>query len=117
MGKLVWPAGYAMCLSLLETPSLLSLLLPEDSPRPSLFLEVGAGCGLAALAAAGAIHAASSSARPADRVVATELTEEGVQLLEANNALCGGLIDEVRCAGSTSSRMLMESHVSSRVYR
>ena len=95
MGKLVWPAGYAMCLSLLETPSLLSLLLPKDSPRPSLFLEVGAGCGLAALAAAGAIHAASSSARPVDRVVATEMTEEGVQLLEANNALCGGLIDEV----------------------
>ena len=74
MGKVVWPAAQALAEDLIEfwraEPA-----MPEAA---ATFVEVAAGAGLPALVAA-------SAGSTFGRVVATDLTEEGMQLLAAND--------------------------------
>ena len=75
MGKVVWPAAQALAEDLIEFWRAVEPAMPKAE---ATFIEVAAGAGLPSLVAA----AAGSSF---GRVVATDFTEEGVQLLAANN--------------------------------
>ena len=73
MGKVVWPAAHALAELLLEA---------WRAPRDEVvtLVEVAAGAGLPSLVAASEACSACFA-----RVVATDFTEEGVQLLRAND--------------------------------
>ena len=75
MGKVVWPAAHALAELLLESASEKA---PEE--RCAAFVEVAAGAGLPSLVAA-----SSTCGGAFGRVVATDFTEEQVQLLDAND--------------------------------
>ena len=74
MGKVVWPAAQALAEDLIEF-----WRAEPATPEPAAtFIEVAAGAGLPSLVAA-------SAGSTFGRVVATDFTEEGVQLLAAND--------------------------------
>ena len=74
MGKVVWPAAQALAEDLIE----FWRAEPAAPEAAATFVEVAAGAGLPSLVAA---RAGSTFGR----VVATDFTEEGVQLLAAND--------------------------------
>ena len=74
MGKVVWPAAQALAEDLIE----FWRAEPAMQKAEATFIEVAAGAGLPSLVA-------SSAGSTFGRVVATDFTEEGVQLLAANN--------------------------------
>lgn len=83
MGKVVWPAAHALAELLLEA---------WRAPRGEdvTLVEVAAGAGLPSLVAASEACAACFA-----RVVATDFTEEGVQLLRANHERNGARVAAV----------------------
>jgi hypothetical protein len=101
MGKVVWPAAQALAEDLIEfwraEPA-----MPEAA---ATFVEVAAGAGLPALVAA-------SAGSTFGRVVATDLTEEGVQLLAANDERNGSRLaapprEGASCSARATSRTTM----------
>ena len=90
MGKVVWPAAHALAELLLEA---------WRAPRGEVvtLVEVAAGAGLPSLVAASEACAACIS-----RVVATDFTEEGVQLLTANDERNGAHVAAVARLDLTS---------------
>ena len=95
MGKIVWPAGHAV-------GALLSKLSERDAGRFSL-IEVGAGAGVPSLVAAAV----------GLRSVATDFTEECVELLVHNDALNGhrlGACARLDVAEHSELKRLMASH-------
>lgn len=74
MGKQVWPAAQALAEDLIE----FWRAKPAVPEAATTFVEVAAGAGLPSLVAA-------SAGSTFGRVVATDFTEEGVQLLAAND--------------------------------
>lgn len=91
MGKVLWPAGHAMSLLLLErltdnavrqnldvVRSTIGNSFADTIHRSRVFVEVGAGSG------APSLTASAMSNHHFTFVVATDFTEVGVQLLEAN---------------------------------
>ena len=75
MGKVVWPAAQALAEDLIE----FWRAEPAMQKAEATFIEVAAGAGLPSLVAA------TGAGSTFGRVVATECTEEGVQLLAAND--------------------------------
>ena len=74
MGKVSWPAGHALADWILERGD-----AAGDAPPEATLVEVGAGCGLPALAAAALGRAAGWSC-----VAATDFVEHAVELLREN---------------------------------
>ena len=74
MGKVSWPAGHALADWILERGD-----AAGDAPPAATLVEVGAGCGLPALAAAALGRAAGWSC-----VAATDFVEHAVELLREN---------------------------------
>ena len=74
MGKVSWPAGHALADWILERGD-----AAGDAPTAATLVEVGAGCGLPALAAAALGRAAGWSC-----VAATDFVEHAVELLREN---------------------------------
>ncbi len=89
MGKVVWPAGHAAAEALAGGGARRSA-----TGSRAVLVEVGAGAALPSLVAA-----AEASPFCWDRVLATDFTEEGVQLIEHNCRLNG------RCSRLSISRL------------